>query len=164
MTTILLGILLAIVFILGWLQQRTFNQTLTELQRRNSEDMKEWGTKALVRAEAASKQALQTVSKTNDSLCLIFQSQMAPQAQQSIATQPELQLAWEGSVPHPQEVREMVEDQLERRRQWSPLAVGVNPQAWSDPTQVAESLKENQNGAERPPDPSLMALDYDPSP
>lgn len=112
--------------------------------------------------ETSQRQALQAISKTNDSLCLIFQNQMSPQARQ-VVDQPELALAWEDeSGPlHPQELREAVEAQLERRRQWSP---GLNAQAWSDPTQVAETLKESQNGAEPPPDPSLMALDYDPSP
>jgi hypothetical protein len=162
-TIILLAILVMGALTLGWFQQRSFNQTVLEIYRRSSEDNRDWGTKALTRSEGASKVALQAVSKTNDSLCLIFQNQMAP-AQRQTVEQPELALAWEGSGPlHPQEVREAVEDQLERRRQWMPL-VPRTEQVWSDPAQVAEALKESQNGTEPPVDPSLVALDYDPSP
>lgn len=163
MTTILLAILLAIALTLGFLDRRTFTQSLIQIQERTSEETREWGTKALTRAESASTKALTAVSKTNDSLCLIFQNQMSPESRQ-VVEQPELALSWEESAPlHPQELREAVEAQLERRRQWQPLVnQGVN--VWSDPTQVAESLKESQNGAEPPEDPSLVALDYDPSP
>jgi hypothetical protein len=157
-TTILLATLVMAALILGWLQNRTFTQSLTRIQEQTSQETRDWGTKALARAEASATKALTAMSKTNDSLCLIFQNQMAPQARQTV-TQPELGLEWAESVPpHPREIQEAVEDQLERRRQWSSVNV------WSDPTQVKEALKENQNGVEPPPDPSLVALDYDPSP
>lgn len=162
MTTILLAILVAIALILGFFQNRTFTQSLTRIQEQTSQEVRDWGTKALSRVEATQTKAMASLSKTNDSLCLIFQTQMAPQAHQEVV-QPELGLEWDRSAPHPQELRELVEDQLERRRMWQPLNASVE-NVWSDPTQVAESLKENQNGVEPPPDPSLVSLDYDPSP